>query len=222
MGDLCVTIAKLTKLTRGLPPDEQLLDGFREMGERAEQMIRVALDSLRDRDQARAESLIDLDELIDRANRRVVKHLLDDRRDGGAARVGAADAARLALPRADRRPRRRHRRADRLPRHRRVPRVHRRIALSSPLRHPHVHRRSAHMQARLRRPCAADTDLQKGRTTDEEGNCTVARGARACWGSRSSPAGPMRRPRRRPPAPSSGTGATFPFPLISKWIPEVD
>ena len=76
MGDLCVTIAKLTKLTRGLPPDAQLLDGFREMGERAEQMIRVALDSLRDRDQASAESLIDLDELIDRANRRVVKHLL--------------------------------------------------------------------------------------------------------------------------------------------------
>jgi len=77
MGDLCVTIAKLTKLTRGLPPDQQLLDGFREMGERAEQMIRVALDSLRDRDQARAESLIELDELIDRANRRVVKHLLE-------------------------------------------------------------------------------------------------------------------------------------------------
>ena len=77
MGDLCVTIAKLTKLTRGLPPDQQLLDGFREMGERAEQMIRVALDSLRDRDQARAESLIELDELIDRANRRVVTHLLE-------------------------------------------------------------------------------------------------------------------------------------------------
>ena len=77
MGDLCVTIAKLTKLTSGLPPDQQLLDGFREMGERAEQMIRVALDSLRDRDQVRAESLIELDELIDRANRRVVKHLLE-------------------------------------------------------------------------------------------------------------------------------------------------
>ena len=77
MGDLCVTIAKLTKLTSGLPPDQQLLEGFREMGERAEQMIRVALDSLRDRDQVRAESLIELDELIDRANRRVVKHLLE-------------------------------------------------------------------------------------------------------------------------------------------------
>ena len=40
MGDLCVTISKLTKLSRGLPPDEFLLEGFKEMGERAEQMIR--------------------------------------------------------------------------------------------------------------------------------------------------------------------------------------
>ena len=39
MGDLCVTIAKLTKLTKGLPPDDALLEGFKEMGERAEQMI---------------------------------------------------------------------------------------------------------------------------------------------------------------------------------------
>src|SRR5918994_1819875 len=76
MGDLCTTIAKLTKLTKGLPPYEDLLEGFREMGERAEQMIRVSLESLRHRDRERAESLLDLDELIDRANRRVVKHLL--------------------------------------------------------------------------------------------------------------------------------------------------
>jgi phosphate transport system protein len=76
MGDLCVTIAKLTKLSESLPPDEDLLDGFKEMGERAEQMIRVSLESLRHRDRERAESLLDLDELIDRANRRVVRHLL--------------------------------------------------------------------------------------------------------------------------------------------------
>ena len=77
MGDLCVTIAKLTKLTKGLPPDETLLDGFREMGERAEQMIRVALRSLEQRDRIAAESLLELDELIDRANRRVVNRLLE-------------------------------------------------------------------------------------------------------------------------------------------------
>jgi phosphate transport system protein len=77
MGDLCVTIAKLTKLTHGLPPDEDLLEGFREMGERAEQMIRVGLESLRHRDRERAESLLDLDELIDRANRRAVEDVLN-------------------------------------------------------------------------------------------------------------------------------------------------
>ena len=74
MGDLCVTIAKLTKLTKGLPPDEALLEGFKEMGERAEQMIRVALRSFEQRDRVAAESLLELDELIDRANRRVVNH----------------------------------------------------------------------------------------------------------------------------------------------------
>jgi phosphate transport system protein len=77
MGDLCVTIAKLTKLTQGLPPDDTLLTGFREMGERAEQMIHVALNSLAARDQEAAESLLELDELIDRANRRVVNRLLE-------------------------------------------------------------------------------------------------------------------------------------------------
>ena len=77
MGDLCVTIAKLTKLTQGLPPDDTLLTGFREMGERAEQMIRVAIESLESRDQELAESLLELDELIDRANRRVVNRLLE-------------------------------------------------------------------------------------------------------------------------------------------------
>jgi phosphate transport system protein len=81
MGDLCVTIAKLTKLTEGLPADEALLEGFKEMGERAEQMIRVALRSLQERDRYAAESLLELDELIDRANRRVVNHLLDKGHD---------------------------------------------------------------------------------------------------------------------------------------------
>lgn len=77
MGDLCVTIAKLTKLSHQLAPDAQMLEGFKEMGERAEQMIRVALRSLADRDRIAAESLLELDELIDRANRRVVNRLLE-------------------------------------------------------------------------------------------------------------------------------------------------
>ena len=77
MGDLCTTTAKLVKLSADLAPDEALLEGFREMGGRGEEMIRVALAALHERDAARAESLLDLDELIDRANRRVVSRLVE-------------------------------------------------------------------------------------------------------------------------------------------------
>ena len=76
MADLCVTISKLTKLAHGLPPDETLIEGFDEMASRAEEMIRVALDSFVDRDVDGAESLVELDELIDRTNRRVSDQVL--------------------------------------------------------------------------------------------------------------------------------------------------
>ena len=76
MADYCVTIAKLTKLAPEVDPDARLLEGFDEMGARAEEMIRVALDSFANRNLEGAESLVQLDELIDRANRRVVEHLL--------------------------------------------------------------------------------------------------------------------------------------------------
>jgi phosphate transport system protein len=77
MADLCVTIAKLTKLSAELKHDETMVEAFEEMGTRAEEMIRVAMRSFAERDQEGAESLVELDELIDRANRRVVSHVLD-------------------------------------------------------------------------------------------------------------------------------------------------
>jgi len=77
MADYCVTIAKLVKLTQALPTGATLVDGFDEMGSRAEEMIRVALDAFATRDVAAAESLVDLDELIDGANRRMVKRVLE-------------------------------------------------------------------------------------------------------------------------------------------------
>jgi phosphate transport system protein len=77
MADLCVTISKLTKLAHGLAPDETLIEGFDEMASRAEEMIRVALDSFANRDVEGAESLVELDELIDRTNRRVSGYILD-------------------------------------------------------------------------------------------------------------------------------------------------
>ena len=76
-ADGCVTVAKLSRLVADVEPDPALVDVLVEMGERAEEMCRVALDSFARRDLAGAESLVDLDELIDRANRRFVERLVD-------------------------------------------------------------------------------------------------------------------------------------------------
>jgi len=76
MADYCVTIAKLTKLVEGIAQDATLLEGFEEMGRRLEEMIRVALGSFAARNLEQAESLVHLDDLVDRANRRVVGHVL--------------------------------------------------------------------------------------------------------------------------------------------------
>jgi phosphate transport system protein len=75
-ADYCVTIAKLVKLAPDIPGHPDLVDGFRDMGARAEEMIGIAMNALAERDVAAAESLVDLDELIDRANRRIVQHVL--------------------------------------------------------------------------------------------------------------------------------------------------
>jgi phosphate transport system protein len=77
MADYCVTIAKLTKLVADVEPDAALLQGLVEMGDRAEEMTRVALDSFAKRDLTGAESLVDLDELIDRSNRRFVERVVE-------------------------------------------------------------------------------------------------------------------------------------------------
>jgi phosphate transport system protein len=77
MADYCVTVAKLTKLMGDLDvADEAILRSIEDMGQRAEQMIRVALDAFANRDVDKAESLTELDELIDRANRKAVEDVL--------------------------------------------------------------------------------------------------------------------------------------------------
>jgi phosphate transport system protein len=77
MADYCVTIAKLTKLVPEVDPGPRFVEGFEEMGSRCEEMIRIALGSFGNRDLEGAESLVELDELIDRANRRVVERILE-------------------------------------------------------------------------------------------------------------------------------------------------
>ncbi len=76
IGDQCVTIAKLTKLASELEPHHDLVEGLTEMGERAAEMVRIAMDSFSARDVGRARELPELDELIDRTNRRVSDQVL--------------------------------------------------------------------------------------------------------------------------------------------------
>ena len=77
MADYCVTVAKLTKLMGNLNvTDEPISRSIEEMGQRAEQMIRVALEAFATRDAQKAETLVDLDELIDRANRNATEDVL--------------------------------------------------------------------------------------------------------------------------------------------------
>jgi phosphate transport system protein len=76
MADYCVTIAKLTKLTEGLPSEQELLRALDEMGARVEDMIRVALLSFTERDVEQARLLTDLDEAVDVTNRRAVEEVI--------------------------------------------------------------------------------------------------------------------------------------------------
>jgi phosphate transport system protein len=71
-------VAKLTKLMGGLdfPGDAGIAQSIEDMGQRAEQMIRVAMDSFADRDAEKAHTLVELDELIDRANRNATEDVL--------------------------------------------------------------------------------------------------------------------------------------------------
>jgi phosphate transport system protein len=77
MADYCVTVAKLTKLMGNLNvSDKAISNSIEDMGQRAEQMIRVAMESFATRDAAQAQTLVDLDELIDRANRNAIEDVL--------------------------------------------------------------------------------------------------------------------------------------------------
>jgi phosphate transport system protein len=77
MADYCVTVAKLTKLMGDLNvSSDTIARSIEDMGQRAEQMIRVALDAFAERDAVKAQTLVDLDELIDRANRNAIEDIL--------------------------------------------------------------------------------------------------------------------------------------------------
>ena len=77
MGDQCVNIAKLAKLTfEDAPLPVDLMVTFSDMGEQAERMIAAAMGSFAARDLAQAEALVEMDQVINRANRDLVGRIM--------------------------------------------------------------------------------------------------------------------------------------------------
>ena len=88
MGDQCVTIAKLTKLSSHLGTQQAVVEGLVDMGERCAEMVKVALTAFAVRDVEQARSLHPLDELVDNANRQVFHEVLGYVHDAEALEWG--------------------------------------------------------------------------------------------------------------------------------------
>lgn len=76
VGDLCVNIAKLAKLTMDLPADPTLTKEVQEMGEHARRVVDRCLQSFARRDAALARELNALDDPLDRLNRGLFRRLV--------------------------------------------------------------------------------------------------------------------------------------------------
>jgi phosphate transport system protein len=88
MGDQCVTIAKLTKLSSHLGTRQAVMESLVDMGERCAEMVKVSLTAFAARDVAHARELHQLDELVDRANRQVFSEVLGYVHDSEALEWG--------------------------------------------------------------------------------------------------------------------------------------
>lgn len=76
IGDQCVTIAKLTKLSSHLGARQAVVEGLVDMGERCAEMVKVSLAAFSARDVEQARAIHSLDDLVDRANRQVFQEVL--------------------------------------------------------------------------------------------------------------------------------------------------
>jgi phosphate transport system protein len=76
MGDQCVNIAKLTKLTLGLVIASELLESFQKMGEQAEAMTTEAMAAFAERNVERAERLVIMDSVINAENRELSRRIM--------------------------------------------------------------------------------------------------------------------------------------------------
>jgi len=88
MGDQCVTIAKLTKLSSHLGTKQAVVEGLVDMGDRCAEMAKVCLTAFANRDVEQARALHRLDELVDRANRQVFHEVLTYVHDAEALEWG--------------------------------------------------------------------------------------------------------------------------------------
>ena len=88
MGDQCVTIAKLTKLSSHLGTKHAVIESLVDMGERCAEMANVALRAFSARDLPGARGLHQLDELVDNANRQVFHEVLGYVHDAEALEWG--------------------------------------------------------------------------------------------------------------------------------------
>ncbi len=75
MGDLCVNIAKFVMNRHPYPSDTPMLQRVDEMGERALEMLDLALSAFAQRSVTLAEQLPEKDEVLDRLNRGMIGDL---------------------------------------------------------------------------------------------------------------------------------------------------
>jgi phosphate transport system protein len=88
VGDQCVTIAKLTKLSSHLGTKHAVVESLVDMGERCAEMVKVSLTAFSERDVQAARGIHQLDELVDNANRQVFHEVLGYVHDAEALEWG--------------------------------------------------------------------------------------------------------------------------------------
>jgi phosphate transport system protein len=77
IGDQAVNLAKIAKLTGGLPRHRKMLQHLEEMGAIALRMVAAAMDALARRDLDLARQLPEMDDPIDRLNRGMLQEVLE-------------------------------------------------------------------------------------------------------------------------------------------------
>jgi phosphate transport system protein len=84
IGDQCVNIAKLSRLFVEQPLTAELLEDFTVMGNQASGMIATAMHSFVQRDLEQAESLVELDQVINERNHGLARRIIENGVDESA------------------------------------------------------------------------------------------------------------------------------------------